>query len=115
MGDDTTTITIAQAADLTGLTKTALRGRVERGTLRSVTRGNRRRVFVADLRKAGLIDTDAEIPGADDPPPLTVEDVLDRLERQAEEIGQLRAERDRLASELDAERVLRQRAEAALA
>lgn len=109
------TVTIAQAAELTGISATALRRRVERGTLASVSRGGRRLILVAALRSAGLLDTDAEIPGAEPTPALTVDDVLDRLERQAEEIGQLRATVERLTEELEAERVLRQRAEAAIA
>lgn len=103
----TDTVTIAQAAELTGLSETALRRRVERGTLVSVRRGRQRLMVVADLKRAGLIDTDAEIPDAEPSPPITVEDTLDRLERQAERIGRLEAELEQARRELDAERTLR--------
>lgn len=105
MSEDT--LSIADAAQLTGLSKTALRRRVERGTIASVRRDGRVRVLAEGLRRAGLIDTDAEIPDAEPAAPLTVDDALDRLERQAEEIGRLRAELEQARRELEAERVLR--------
>jgi DNA-binding transcriptional MerR regulator len=100
-------LTITDAARLAGLSPIALRRRVERGTVPSIRRKGKRLVLVDDLKRLGLIDTDAEIPDAEPAPPLTVDDALDRLERLARENGRLRAENEQLRRELDAERTLR--------
>lgn len=50
-------LTIREAAATTGLTRTAIRGRVERGSLRSVVgRDGKRRIPRSELERAGLID-----------------------------------------------------------
>ena len=49
------TYTIAEAAELTGLTRKALARRVERGSLQSLVRGGRRMIPHAELVRAGLI------------------------------------------------------------
>jgi excisionase family DNA binding protein len=108
------TYTIAEAADLTGLSRKAIARRVERGSLRSVVRNGRRRIPRSELARAGLLDGPAgEAPlgnpgGASLPHPApggelaeagTAQDmlaalfreVLDRFERQSQEIAQYRA------------------------
>lgn len=48
------TFTIAEAAELTGLTKKALRHRVDRGQIRAEKDGNIRRIARAELERVGL-------------------------------------------------------------
>src|ERR1041385_8916161 len=48
------TLTVEEAAQLTGLTKTALKRRIDRGTLPAVVRGGRRRIPVSELYRRGL-------------------------------------------------------------
>lgn len=48
------TFTIAEAAELTGLTKKALRHRVDRGQIRAHKEGNIRRIERAELERVGL-------------------------------------------------------------
>jgi excisionase family DNA binding protein len=62
-----TTVTIAEAAALTGLSKTALRRRIERGSLPAVVRGGVRRIPVSELERRGLVR--AASARADDPRP----------------------------------------------
>lgn len=98
-------LTIAEAADLVGMSKVALRARVERGTVKAFMRGGVRRIAVSELERVGLLtDPDADL---GEPVPLTIDDVLDRLERQAEELGRLRERNAQLERELAAERTLR--------
>ena len=107
------TFTIAEAAELTGLSRKAIARRVERGSLRSVVRNGRRRVPRSELVRAGLLpDADDGTPGTDPgalllprPAPgglevggrqedvlaALVRELLDRLERQAAETAELRA------------------------
>jgi excisionase family DNA binding protein len=80
-------VTIAEAATLTGLTKGALASRIERGTLPVEKRGSRRRIPLAALYEARLISMS---------PGRTIDELLDRLERQAQRIGELEAEVERL-------------------
>ena len=108
------TYTIAEAADLTGLSRKAIARRIERGSLQSLVRGGRRMVPHAELVRTGLIP---ESPGADeiraeaagllspqDPPggaegaprdlnvvAALMRELVDRLERQAGEIAHFRA------------------------
>lgn len=87
------TIDIAGAARATGLSVKAIRGRVERGSLPHELVGGRRRIPVRALVEAGLLVTDrsaARRPGQKVDVDVTA--LLDRLERQAEEVGRLRAE-----------------------
>ncbi len=108
------TYTITEAADATGLSRKAIARRVERGSLRSVVRNGRRRIPRSELMRAGLLGEGDSEPREGDPaaPFLphpapgsalaetgTGEDmlaslfreVLDRFERQSQEIAQYRA------------------------
>lgn len=50
------TVSVVQAAELAGLSKTAVQRRIDRGTLRAVLRDGRRRIPLSELERAGLID-----------------------------------------------------------
>ncbi len=112
--DDLRTYTITEAADLTGLSRKAIARRVERGSLRSVVRNGRRRIPRSELVRNGLLeDTEKRPPAGSPSSPLlprpgvgtdlvetgSTEDmlatifreVLDRFERQSQEIAQFRA------------------------
>ena len=79
-------VSIAEAARLTGLSKAAIRARVDHGELRAIRRGGLLRISVDELAERGLLDANAHGGGEPDG------DLLDRLQSQAEEIGRLRAE-----------------------
>jgi hypothetical protein len=83
------TVSISEAAALTGKSRTAIASRVDRGSLPSVLQGSRRRIPLAALYGAGLISMR---------PGRTIDELLDRLERQAQRIGELEAEVERLRS-----------------
>ena len=108
------TYTITEAADVTGMSRKAIARRVERGSLRSVVRNGRRRIPRSELVRAGLLAEGARQAPDDGPAaPLlphpapggelaetgTTQDmlaalfreVLDRFERQSQEIAQYRA------------------------
>ena len=102
------TVTIAEAARLTGLSKEAIRARIERGSLRVHKRGGVRRVPLDELAELGLLAGGEDI---GERTPLTTEQLLDRIERQAETIGALRAENETLTRDLEIERAQRRRAE----
>ncbi len=112
--------TFAQAEQLTGVTRKALRNRVYRGQLQSVLRGRVRHIPRSELERIGLLKEDSEI---DEIPELSrgashgashetalLGELLDRLEAQAAELGQLRA----LTREADSLRADRERLEEAL-
>jgi excisionase family DNA binding protein len=101
------TVTIAEAARLTGLSKAAIRSRIERGSLRVSKRGGVRRVPLDELAELGLLSGE----DVGDREPLTTDQLLDRLERQAEQIGALRAENEALTRDLEIERARREAAE----
>jgi excisionase family DNA binding protein len=107
---DDRTVTIAQAAELAGVTKATIRSRIARGTLKAVKRGELRRVSLAELQRAGLIENPAAV-DIGEASPVTTDELLDRLQRQARELGEANAKIERLTRELEAERVLRERAE----
>jgi excisionase family DNA binding protein len=94
-------VSIAEASRLTGLPKEAIRGRVERGELRAIRRGGLRRISVDELAERGLLDA----AGAGQA------ELLDRLERQAEEIGRLRFELSVAERRAEVERRRRERVE----
>ena len=50
-------VDVAQASELTGLSKKALRRRLERGTLDSIKVGGRRMIPISELSRRGLLDT----------------------------------------------------------
>jgi excisionase family DNA binding protein len=108
------TYTITEAADLTGLSRKAIARRVERGSLRSVVRNGRRRIPRTELGRKGLLEDTEQRPPANGPsspllprPGAGMElaetgssedmlatlfrEVLDRFERQSQEIAQFRA------------------------
>jgi excisionase family DNA binding protein len=108
------TYTIAEAAELTGLSRKAVTRRVERGSLRSLVRRGRRLIPRSELVRTGLIAPEAEprdrtgptpgLPSPESAPstdPLSpfgdhalaalLRELLERLERQASEIAQYRA------------------------
>ena len=103
------TYTIAEAADLSGISRKALARRIERGSLRSVVRNGRRLIPRSELIRAGLLDDEgqergsgvdiaglpapAAAPGDDAETALAslVRDLMERLERQANELAQFRA------------------------
>jgi hypothetical protein len=107
------TYTIAEASELTGLSRKAVARRIERGSLQSLVRGGRRVVPHAELVRAGLVAEDGEANGPVDPAGLLsphpppgdadgaptdvsvvaslMRELVDRLERQAGEIAQFRA------------------------
>lgn len=108
------TYTITEAADATGLSRKAIARRVERGSLRSVVRNGRRRIPRSELMRAGLLGEGDAQPREDDPAApflphpaagsalaetgggedmlaTLFREVLDRFERQSQEIAQYRA------------------------
>ena len=79
-----TLMSIRDAARASGLSPKALRRRIERGTLRSVMVGGRRRIPVDDLVRRGLVP-DGRDPAADEVPtelhdPITMARRLRALE-----------------------------------
>jgi excisionase family DNA binding protein len=86
--------TIAEAAELTGLSKRALARRIERGQLPAVKEGGLRYVSSRDLASAGLLN-----PSTGAPPPWTrqrvdpsvvAREVVQTLVRQSVELHELR-------------------------
>ena len=102
------TLTTSEAAELAGCTPKAIKHRLDRGQLRYVVRGGRRRIPASELVRAGLLDAGAVgaaagAAGADGngrphSAPISPVDLCAMLreligkgEQQAEEIGRLRA------------------------
>ncbi len=108
------TYTISEAAEVTGLSRKAISRRIERGSLRSLVRNGRRRIPRSELVRAGILPEDAEGAPELDPRALLlprpapaadleetgraeellvalVRELLDRVERQASEVAQMRA------------------------
>jgi hypothetical protein len=122
------TYTINEAAELTGLSRKALARRIERGSLRCVVRDGRRRLPLAELVRAGLLEEESVEDEEFDPTLLlsggsrraaelpvpydsgqtmaaVVRELFDRFERQAAELANFRAltmhaESLRVASEI---------------
>ncbi len=112
--------TFTQAAEMSGTTPKALRNRVYRGQLESVLRGGVRRIPRSELERIGLLREHGETAEVGEisheashetsrETPMTGE-LLDRLERQAAELGELRA----LTREADSLRADRERLETSL-
>lgn len=117
MSDQPRTLTITQAAQATGLTRKSIEHRVNRGQLQSVLKGTRRLIPVSELIRADLLTADedgslvpatAQLPAAAALPqaPGIHAELLDRLERQAQDLGRMKlleqtatADRDRLLEE----------------
>jgi excisionase family DNA binding protein len=107
------TYTITEAAEITGLSRKAVARRIERGSLRSVVRNGRRRIPRSELVRAGLLEDGGGSPRSDPSAPFLprpvdgaelevaggsedmlsalFREVLDRFERQSQEIAQFRA------------------------
>lgn len=108
------TLTISEAAELTGLSRKAIARRIERGSLRSLVRAGRRIIPRAELVRAGLIPGEGKVREPDFEPvelldprsrssvrPMPtgeesvfaalLRELVDRLERQAGEIAHYRA------------------------
>jgi hypothetical protein len=96
-------VSISEASRLTGLPKQAILSRVERGELRAIRRAGLRRISVDELAERGLLEGAA---GSADQAEL-----LDRLERQAEEIGRLRFQLEIAQRRAETERHRRERLE----
>lgn len=126
------TLTIAEAAEATGLTKKAIRNRVDRGQLKAVLRDGVRRIPLSELDRAGLAtttpETDSEAgigqeatSGQPQEASSGWTELLGRLERQASELAELRqltreaeslqADRTRLEEAFHQERTEKQAAE----
>ena len=113
------TYTFSEAAEATGLTKKALRNRVYRGQIRSVLRDGVRRIPRSELERVGLaLDEGETLDEAQERHETAggvarksgvMSELLDRLERQAGELGELRA-LTRQAESLQAERAEFERA-----
>jgi polyhydroxyalkanoate synthesis regulator phasin len=94
------TFTFAEAAEATGLTKKALRNRVYRGQIQAVLHDGVRRIPRSELEREGLLISGAETGERHEVAPeiaheLSQEtglmsDLLERLERQAGELAELR-------------------------
>lgn len=129
------TLTITEAAEATGVSKKALRNRVDRGQIRAVLRDGMRRIPRSELERVGLVvqfpgeakDEAAErreSGGSQSSEAGAWKEALERLERQAAELAELRMitrqaeslreERDRLEATVHQERAERQAAEARL-
>jgi hypothetical protein len=126
------TLTLVEAAEATGLTPKALQRRIDRGRLRSVLIDSRRRVPVSELLRTGLLTPDGSPSSTHAPGPwvkagdpsrgsdprgpagdytISVQELLDRIERQAEEIGEMRAltrEAEPLRAQVETERRARE-------
>jgi len=102
------TLTIAEAAEATGISKKGIRNRVDRQTLDHVLRDGLRRIPMSSLIRAGLLGVDGEaaagvdngvenrqVPhrGGSQGGTLSIDvgELIDRLERQAGELGEMRA------------------------
>lgn len=108
------TFTIAEAAEAVGISKKAMRNRVDRGQVRATLRDGVRRIPRAELVRVGLIGAakeavqrhpSNEAASREATDLLAVRELLDRLERQAGEITSLRAltvEADSLRQEREA-------------
>lgn len=102
------TYTIAEAAELTGLSRKAIARRIERGSLRSLVRNGRRLVPRSELVRAGLVPEEGAAPpeaaaaqasvagmGETGSPEVMLatlmRELLDRLDRQNAELASYRA------------------------
>lgn len=98
------TFTIAEAAELTGLTKKALRHRVDRGQIRAEKEGNVRRIPRSELERVGLA---AALP----PPALSLVAPAGTAEQLEVELAATRRELAQSERALTRERALRVEAE----
>lgn len=121
------TLTVEDFAELVGVTPKALRRRIERGTVQSVLVNGRRRIPDTEARRVwGLDPTGASSGvrmgssvaegqgGSPDGEAVTVVELLDRIERQAAELGELRLLTAQATSTVEGERKAREAAETEL-
>lgn len=101
-------MSIAEAARLTGLPKAVISSRIAAGALRAVRHRGRRRIAVDELAERGLLPEIDPLDFDLEPTPRERE-LLDRLERQAEEIGHLRMQLSLLQNEAERNRPGRRR------
>jgi hypothetical protein len=80
-------VTVAEAIELTGLSRRAIEGRITRRTLPAEKRGGRLFIPLVELYRQGLVPLERGSAEG-----FVIADLLERLERQAEEIGRLRSE-----------------------
>lgn len=114
------TFTFAEAAEATGLTKKALRNRVYRGQIQAVLNDGVRRIPRSELEREGLLTSDGETGERHEIAPEIAHELsqetglmsnlLERLERQAGELAELRL----LTREADSLKADRDHLEAAL-
>ena len=91
------TFTIAEAAELTGLTKKAMRHRVDRGQIRAVKYGGVRRISRAELERVGLrADRPATTVNGD-----AVTGLKDALRARARDLDELQGHLQSTQRELD--------------
>lgn len=126
------TLTIAEAAEATGISAKSIRNRCDRGQLRFLVKGGRRRIPLVELERAGLLNGAGEefaILGDQDGEEtatlqreLVNRELLSELAQAHEQIGALRAieertgaERERIAAEAREARAEAERLEAELA
>jgi excisionase family DNA binding protein len=98
-----TKLTIAEASELTGLSKRALARRIERGQLPASKEGGLRRIEARKLADAGLLDL-----ATGRPPPwggkrmdsgAVAREIVETLVRQSIELHELRSRLDSFVSE----------------
>lgn len=82
-------VTVAEAVELTGLSRRAIEGRIARLTLPAEKRGGRLFIPLVELYRQGLVPLERGSAEG-----FVIADLLERLERQAEELGRLRSELD---------------------
>jgi chromosome segregation ATPase len=96
-------LTIAEASQLTGLTKRALARRVERGQLAATLDNGLRYIEATELARAGLLNLQTGEPpswaGRDVEPETVARELIETLIRQNLEIYELRQRLDALVAE----------------
>ena len=102
--DTTKEVTIAEAAEMTGLTKRAIARRIERGTLSArLAQDGRRYVRVGDLAESGLLDLATGKPPAWRAEQVDAQEVarelVQTLIRQSIELNELRLRLEALEEE----------------
>jgi hypothetical protein len=102
--DTTKEVTIAEAAEMTGLTKRAIARRIERGTLSArLAQDGRRYVRVGDLAESGLLDLATGKPPAWRAEQVDAHEVarelVQTLIRQSIELNELRLRLEALEEE----------------
>jgi excisionase family DNA binding protein len=119
------TLTIAEAAERTGLTHKAVRNRVDRGQLRAVLRDGTRRIPLSELERAGLLGPNGEGAGraakrqepheaASEAAVRALIETIRAQERELVELKALTREAESLRQETSGERQAREAVQAEL-